>query len=82
MRIWAARVFIKSENFKLFEGVCFDGVFRLSIFTSVCLRFGFLEQLYEFCCCMKVFPLHLNGFDICECGHVLVACQVFGKLRI
>ena len=30
----------------------------------------------------KVFPLHLNGFDICECGHVLVACQVFGKLPI
>ena len=31
MRIWAARVFIKFENFKLFGGVCFDGVFCLFI---------------------------------------------------
>ena len=69
--------FIKSRNFILFGGVW------VVYFTNGYLRFGFLEQLYGFCCCdSKVFPLHLNSFDICECGHVLVACEVFGKLPL
>ena len=85
MRIWAARVFIKSENFKLFGGVCFDGVFWLSILlmgiwglVSKSSYMGFVVAWVD----SKVFHLHLIGFDIGECGHMLVACQVFGKLPI
>ena len=45
--------FIKSENFKLFKGVCFDGGVLVVYFTNGYLRVGFLEQLYGLRCCMS-----------------------------
>ena len=57
MRIWAVRVFIKSENFKLFGGVL------VVYFTNGHLRFGFLKQLYGFCCCMSWFQSVSFAFE-------------------
>ena len=50
MRIWAVRVFIKSENFKLFGGVL------VVYFTNGYLRFGFLEPLYGFFLLHELIP--------------------------
>ena len=48
-----SKSFIKSENFKLFKGVCFDGGVLVVYFTNGYLRVGFLEQLYGLHCCMS-----------------------------